>query len=403
MIKMKERISGHIKLEILTSDMKVRFSSKFSNVITNEGLNYIVSQPYSPTGLSGRCYVGTNNAIPTEADTFSTMTSVGWTGTILSQSWGWNDPGDYYGYERVYQFTPASNIDGYALAEICFAYNDVAWSRTLIKDIDGDVTTITLADDEYLRVTYEIRTYPPTGDVTGAIDISGVTYDYTLRPCKREDAGFAPNRDGALRYGWVYETNDLTSEDEYPIGTNSLYNGIEFSIYSQDSYYRESSFFWNVGGGNYTGGIAVVVFGYFQVKFVAQVDLGTPFFTNIPKTDTNELTLTIGSTLARHEPEYSRGKVVDGATTTLVLTFNGALLPASPTIAAFTVDINSGTNNIVTGVSTSGMVLTITVTDAITNGDDVTFSYVKSTGNLTGSDGAEVEDITDAVIINEVT
>jgi len=413
MIKIPTKISGHIKLEIITANGDVRFRSEFNNLVLNEGLNYVMSANWSPLNTSAHCNVGTKITEPTESDTFATAELVGTNMVSGPSSYNWNSSGDYAYAIRQYYFTPNNNIDGHALAEIVFSYyNFVAWSRTLIKDANGNPTTITLADDEYLKLVYELRVYPPTGDTTGVADIGGDTYDYTVRPYRRANQGFlylprcVINGAGVANTSTavlVAESDEAISYTGYRSSANSL------ADYNQDSYYRRSTFIWTPSEANISGGISVLIFagGYpyycFQALFVKQGDPDPTYGTNIPKDDTKTFSITVGGYIARREPEYARGAVNDGATTSLILKFDNEVLPASPTIAAFTVDINSGTNNVVTNVTTSGTTLTITVTDAIVNGDTITFSYVKATGNLVGSDDAEVENITDATVVNNVT
>jgi len=414
-INLKQTVSGRINLKIIKANGDIRFESSFNNLILNEGFNYVMGSATTPTTLAGYCYVGTNGTAPLETDTFSTMESVG---TRIGASTSEHEPDSingYYWYKREHRFTPSQNIDGYALSEIMFSNYDVAWSRTLIKNNDGQPTTITLNSDEYLYIIYELRLYWPTGDNTGTITIAGVAddFDYTLRPYLKDNINyFTPSHSGPIRainvsssatQELVAETDESVSYGDYLSAPNSQ------SIYTQDSYYRESTFIFIPTKANVDGGIRVILFAHsypyynYQVKFIKQGTPDATFGTNIPKDATKTLSLTIGAYIARRQPEYAYGSVEDGATTSLILKFDNEVLPASPTIVAFTVDINSGTDNVVTNVTTSGTTLTITVTDAIVNGDTITFSYVKATGNLVGSDDAEVENITDEIVTNNVT
>ena len=61
--------------------------------------------------------------------------------------------------------------------------------RALILDGGGSPTTLTILSDETLDVTYTIRVYPPTTDVTGSITLDGVSYGYTIRPCNVSTSG----------------------------------------------------------------------------------------------------------------------------------------------------------------------------------------------------------------------
>jgi len=55
------------------------------------------------------------------------------------------------------------------------------FTRALIRDVTGSLTTIEKTDQDQLRVTYEIRGFPPTSQITGTFVMadSGVTHSFT--------------------------------------------------------------------------------------------------------------------------------------------------------------------------------------------------------------------------------
>ena len=84
---------------------------------------------------------------------------------------------------------------------------------------------------------------------------------------------------------------------------------------------------------------------------------------------------------------FSSATTTDG--TTIEVTLDQA---AENTSASnWTVDINSGTNNVVTSATVSGTTVTLVVTDTIVNGDTITVSHTRTT---------EINTITDQAVTN---
>ena len=87
------------------------------------------------------------------------------------------------------------------------------YSRALIKDGNGDPTTITLLADEFLDVTYELRCYPNLTDVTiTGLDLGESTHDVTIRA--------ANVTSGTL---WGFPLGGAASFSAYPSST--IFNG----------------------------------------------------------------------------------------------------------------------------------------------------------------------------------
>ena len=177
------------------------------------------------------------------------------------------------------------------------------FSRALILDSEGDPTTITVAADEILDVTYEFRFYPRLTDVTGSVTLTGNiggTYDYVMRA-----ASVTVSSDGS---GWFIGVlgssmgyaGNLTSQlamhgeigpiTSTPIGSNSSRSSITVAPYSAGSLEREFTAVWGPNDGNLSGGIRSFLLkmgiGRFQFRLGLQ---GTD--EAIPKTDQDELSL----------------------------------------------------------------------------------------------------------------
>lgn len=278
----------------------------FPNLITNAGLEAQMTQGiFSTSGVARFCAVGSGSTEPTVNDG-SLEAQVGTSNTYLSNNAGATNAEPYYGYYRtVYRFAPG--VAAGNLSEVGFlssGSDGTLWSRALIKDGNGDPTTITVTPIEYLDVTYEVRLYPPLADVTGAVTISGVSYDYTLRA-----ASVTANNWGNMMTSTVTllswaGNNHATAYNggiggitENPSGASANRSSFVVSPYESGSLLRTASATWGDQTGNLSGGIKSVVFhttrGAFQIEF-------TPA---LPKDNTKELTLTVNiGPIGRHTP-----------------------------------------------------------------------------------------------------
>lgn len=127
----------------------------FQNIVLDTGLARM-----SVDAWIDRCCVGTGNTTPlatqTQLDAFkaSTTTNQDFTGGIQVTTL------PYYMWARsTYRFgegVAAGNISELGLGWT----NANLWNRALVKDTNGNPTTITVLADEYLDVITEIRVYP---------------------------------------------------------------------------------------------------------------------------------------------------------------------------------------------------------------------------------------------------
>lgn len=129
-----------------------------------------------------------------------------------------SESGKAYGYSRLEVEFDQGAAKG-NISEIGVGNNtagNLLWSRTLILDKNGEPTTITVLDDEYLTVTYELRRYEAIKPSVTTIkyDDDGVSkvVECQVIPSSNKDV-----------YGWgsagVSESNNL--EYQYLTGPNS--------------------------------------------------------------------------------------------------------------------------------------------------------------------------------------
>lgn len=180
--------------------------------------------------------------------------------------------------------------------------------RSLIKDVGGTPTTLTLTSMDFLYVNWKVKSVVNLSDVTGVISLGGVDYNYVLRPCFWNSGLFtgsvstapfaglcsASNVVSALGYNQASAraTQTLGSVTSTPGG--SSFGGQIFSTntYTAGTKQRKMTYKWNISEGNTGSGIGSVTLtnlsssaGY-QISFAAVSGGGT-----IPKDNTKELTL----------------------------------------------------------------------------------------------------------------
>jgi len=169
------KIGGRYKIEAFTQGNPPRLLADwFDNLITDYGMN----QAWD--GANGRieyCSVGTGNTPPSYADTMlvAEKTKTRSYSTHLNGS-----TSQYIYWRRTFQFNAGEAAGN--LSEVGVGgYNaGTLFSRALIKDAQGDPTTITVLPSEILQVTWELRLAKPE-TVSGTVDIEGSgTHSYTI-------------------------------------------------------------------------------------------------------------------------------------------------------------------------------------------------------------------------------
>lgn len=154
--KTKNEIGARFKLIARKKDGSIaRETGWFLNKVLATGLARM-----SAGAWINRCCVGAGNSTPISsqtsldnliASTTTMLSDVGTSQTSISPIW--------YGVQRTWRFregVAAGNI-----SEVGMGWGDTTlWNRALVRDINGNPTTITILADEFLDVVAEIRVYP---------------------------------------------------------------------------------------------------------------------------------------------------------------------------------------------------------------------------------------------------
>lgn len=173
-----------------------------------------------------RCCVGTGNSTPL-ATQISLDSFVASTTTKQSTSSVQNTSSApyYYGASITWRF--GQGVAAGNISEVGLGWsNSDLWNRALIKDANGDPTTITVLSDEYLDVVSEIRVYPAQNisgsfnllDKTGAV-ISTHTFTGVPYITSGRNANFAQVYLGGTAYPMYIYTGTVGAITSTPSGT----------------------------------------------------------------------------------------------------------------------------------------------------------------------------------------
>jgi hypothetical protein len=181
------------------------------------------------------------------------------------------------------------------------------WSRSLILDGGGSPLPITVLAIEIVDIEYELRMYRDITDATGTRTISGVDYDYIMRPAGLVSYSNCPARNlvdgtwmttgsGAGKY--IYD-GAIGLYTGAPSGLSAFdYQESSVAAYSAGTYTKTTTFNWSIDNGNVSGG-AKSFYGatFYNVTNIVRHQI--EFDPVIPKNNTRTLSLTVSETWAR--------------------------------------------------------------------------------------------------------
>jgi len=169
------------------TDEVVRETPEFRNIVLTTGLARMAVNTWID-----RCCVGTGNSTPVASqvalDNFLASTTTKASGADDTGGIQVTEAPFYWFGRRTWRF--ANGVATGNISEVGLGWGDSnLWNRALIKDVNGNPTTITVLADEYLDVISEVRVYPK--ESTGAfnvVDKSGTVisnHTYIARPIFR--------------------------------------------------------------------------------------------------------------------------------------------------------------------------------------------------------------------------
>ena len=284
---------------------------EFTNLILNSGLNKL---PYG--GFVTGCLLGgdTNTPLFTDTEITNIQTvvetpqthGVGAANTSNSPYWS-----SYY-----WTFHVPTSEDIFYIRQVAVGWGVVAtpepyevfgftyynwvytyeglFSLALIKDTNGNPTTIVKYEEDTLDITYTLQVNCPTADVVSTVIIGGIEYSYTIRPASAGN-WFANGPTGPLTSdinAYAYPASSvLGAATGVPSGSGLGRSSAVLSSYTNNTYTRDVQLEWDLDYGNAVGGIRCVyidVGSKWQISYSAVIDAAT-----IPKDSDKKLTLNV--------------------------------------------------------------------------------------------------------------
>lgn len=316
---MTTEVNHHIGLEGIfnfkltnTKTGEVR-EYEFKNLILNSGIDYYMTSPHS--FISG-CILSSSSVPPGTTD-ISITNILGTSTTHQASGAGESNTTTlpyYTSYYWTYRFSEGVATGNIAQVAMPYGSVDAAinsytglFSKALVKDGNGTPITITKLADEVLDVTYTLRIYTPSADVTGTTTISGVNYDYIVRASSAGSWSLDSRAVSSIPTASAY-TGTIGTELGTPSGSSSNAVTKTFATYIVGTHTRTATIFWDLNNGNLSGGIRSVYLGfgnpsygpgiYFQVQYTANPAHPDTTVT-IPKDATKRLTLNYQLTVGR--------------------------------------------------------------------------------------------------------
>lgn len=247
----------------------------FDNLITDAGLNNLGVG----TNFWGACKVGSGSSVP--AATNTALDSVFAESTNRTGDAGSSSGAPWFKWLRFkYRFSVGAAAGN--ISEIAIFSSGVMWSRTLVKDAQGNPTAITVLSDEVLDVYYELRFYPPETDTVANFTLNGTQHTATLRAANASSAGWAADIDFGANGGTNQNVRLGNGTDLGPVtgtfgaGTSTqvatlAYYDMSWYTYVTNSMQRRVRLTMDLVKANFTGGIGgahlCLNYGDFQVKF----------------------------------------------------------------------------------------------------------------------------------------
>lgn len=291
----KTVLAGQFRLVVRRADGSIRRDTGwFDNLILDAGLNR-----WGTGSVAGGAAIGTGTSTPNASQTGLDAQSA-FTSTQQSTSAGNSGADPYYGTRSLtYRFALGALNGNYTEVGIGWATGANMFSRALIVDAFDVPTPITVTSDEQLDVSYTLRGYVPTTDVTGTVTIGGVSTSTTLRAANATTAEWGARMSGSkATIGTALQTvaynGSLGAITAAPSGTTGTSGGTTAAAYSNNSLTITQTATYGLVDANLAGGITAVRF-----RFSSTTDFQCGFSPAIAKDSTKTLTLSMSHTWAR--------------------------------------------------------------------------------------------------------
>lgn len=303
--------AGEFRCVVKRADGSTKIDTGYQkNLILNQGLDFFGGG--NGSDMMAYCVIGSGNSQPVYTQNKLDTAITGVIGADFSAKYDYNaaTDGNLYKTNRVrkYSFSGLNNVNISELGLASTYSNATTYflcTRALIKDSQGNPTTITVLSGEILEIYYKLWSVYDVTDKTGTLNLldgvgNQVAYNYVVRPMKVGNIDFR-SFIGSLPAS--NKTQNLYSGDNTSITggpSNALYSdyvGGSLSNYVTGSYKR--IFNLNIDINTANGSIrtyGLTNMGLWQIRFGSVAD-DRP----ITKTNTQTLTIPVEISWGRYE------------------------------------------------------------------------------------------------------
>lgn len=249
-------VAGEFRVVVKRADGSTKIDTGYQkNLILNQGLDFFGGG--NGSDMMAYCVIGSGNSQPSYTQNKLDTALAGINGSDVSTKYDYDAArdGSLYKTNRVrkYSFTGLNNVNVSELGLASIYSNATTYflcTRALIKDSNGNPTTITVLSGEQLDIYYKLWAVYDTTDKTGTLNLldgvgGSVAYNWKLRLAYVTDMTAYKNVGFVLgpptsRY-CTFNTGDLANITSIPSGSGSNYTLDGLASYVSGSYKRVNS------------------------------------------------------------------------------------------------------------------------------------------------------------------
>lgn len=304
-LKYEAKVGGRFKLQITDKDGNTRDATDwFDNIVLDQGLNRMGTGAWFQY-----CHVGSSNVAPTTTQTslqgFVASTSTTNGGFVDSYS----GTSPYYrSTRRTFRFA-AGTLNNVNLSEVGFGWDSTAsslFNRALIKDSNGNPTTITVLNTDVLDVICECRVYMYEGsDVVNNVNLGLSTHTFTSRSVDVNTNATVGQSAVGISQSTLYKNASFAAVTSTSISGTQLTatastsgNSQSNATYANNSLKRVTSISIGLNNGNDAAGISGITLYHNSFPQHFQILISPP----IMKTSTRTLSLNFEISWDRYVP-----------------------------------------------------------------------------------------------------
>ena len=149
----------------------------FTNLITDNGLDLL----FTNISALSFCQLGSGTTTPAVTDVYLNARHIG-TNSGKTTATNGGAPDYIRSIIKKFSFSQGSITQPVSEVGVGPSSTGPIVSRTLLKDSNGNPTTLTMQTDEYLDVYYTLKCNPNTSSFAATLNISGVNYTGVVKP-----------------------------------------------------------------------------------------------------------------------------------------------------------------------------------------------------------------------------